>query len=129
LRNRRRARLWSNIATGAILVGVAAAIARTAGAIGFDIVGVIAATSFGSAMAWAETRQFRPLATAYSRAAHELGAVSITFDHVTDEDDWAEFVLETESVLSREHGTWLSRRGSRTARAVPGRSRPEVEKD
>ncbi|MFE0462080.1 DUF4231 domain-containing protein [Kitasatospora sp. NPDC058965] len=68
-----------------------------------------------SVVAWAQLRQYRPLAAAYRLAAEELDLVR---DQLTgldlaaqgSEELWARLARDAEDAVSREHTTWQARR-------------------
>jgi len=77
-----------------------------------DLLG-IAATFAAAVAAWTQSKQFRVLTTSYAVTAHELATIiSIRLPLVEKEEDWAGFVREAESAISREHSLWLARRGA-----------------
>jgi hypothetical protein len=71
----------------------------------------IAAAAGAAGAAWLQFQQHRVLKTSYALAEQELSLVLARLDHVNDEDEWAEFVTDAEGAISREHTTWLARRG------------------
>jgi hypothetical protein len=75
-----------------------------------DLVGV-AATLAAAMTAWAQTRQYSTLASAYRIAYEELSAIRALVPHVRTEAEWEEFVDSAEAAISREHTMW---RASRT---------------
>ncbi|GLZ46624.1 membrane protein [Actinomycetospora sp. NBRC 106375] len=97
--------------------GVLAATFRTAGAINFDMLGILAAMAAGLAT-WAQTRQYGLLARSYSIAAHELNVIRSEVESKNGKS-WARFVDEAEEAVSREHTLWRASRGVLTR---PGRS-------
>jgi hypothetical protein len=70
----------------------------------------VLATFAASATAWAQTKQFRILATSYAVAAQELATISIRLPHIDADHDWSTFVSDAELAISREHTLWLTRR-------------------
>jgi hypothetical protein len=108
--NRRRAERWVVVALGGSFAGVLGGLARTIyPKLNIDFLSVLA-TFAASATAWAQTKQFRILATSYAVAAQELATISIRLPHIDSEQDWSTFVSDAELAISREHTLWLTRR-------------------
>jgi hypothetical protein len=90
------------------------AVLRALGLPGPDPFGALSALA-ASVIAWAQLRQYRPLAAAYRLAAEELGLVR---DQLTgpelaakgSEELWARLARDAEDAVSREHTTWQARR-------------------
>jgi FtsH-binding integral membrane protein len=68
---------------------------------------VVAATS---ALGWIQVKRFRELAAAYAVAAHEIGLAQAELAAVATEDQWSQFVADTENAFSREHTHWIARK-------------------
>jgi hypothetical protein len=64
----------------------------------------------GTALTWIQVKRFRELASAYGLTAHELGVVRAGIEAVLNEQDFAQFVIDSESAFSREHTQWLARK-------------------
>jgi len=112
--NRRRSEQWGWAAVGATVIGFIGAVLRipTDWGVDVDLLG-IAATFAAAVAAWTQSKQFRVLTTSYAVTAHELATIiSIRLPLVEKEEDWAGFVREAESAISREHSLWLARRGA-----------------
>jgi hypothetical protein len=71
--------------------------------------------------AWVQTKDYSTLAEAYAITEQEVALVAVRLGQVTSEEAWAQFVLEAESAISREHTMWRARRG-RLARHRGGAS-------
>jgi FtsH-binding integral membrane protein len=69
---------------------------------------VVAGTS---ALGWIQVKRFRELAAAYAVAANEIGLAQAELAAVATEDQWAQFVADTENAFSREHTQWIARKG------------------
>ncbi|MFE9424532.1 DUF4231 domain-containing protein [Kitasatospora sp. NPDC006697] len=96
------------------LLGAVLAVPRALGAPRVDTAGTVAAVAV-AVTAWAQLRQYRPLAAAYRLAAEELtlaGAQLARLDPAADgaEELWARLARDAEEAVSREHTTWQARR-------------------
>jgi hypothetical protein len=109
-RNERDTRRWSTLALLITFGGLIAGVVRIVHDYHVDLL-ALAAVAAASLTAWAETRQFRALATSYASAALELGTVSVRLPHIDSDAEWATFVRDAELAISREHTLWLTRRG------------------
>jgi hypothetical protein len=112
--NRKRRDGWQIALLGFEVAGVVAAIARAAGSLHVNVLGLAAACA-AAATAWLQTRQHEQLATAYALTAQELANVKGLVTHQPDDDDetWAVFVQDAEEAISREHTMWRASRGVR----------------
>jgi len=72
----------------------------------------LAATLGAGAAAWTQARQYGALATAYTIAHQELGAIRSLMLHPLCETEWASFVDSAEGAVSREHTMWRASRSS-----------------
>ncbi|MFF4340366.1 DUF4231 domain-containing protein [Kitasatospora sp. NPDC001540] len=98
--------------------GLLLAVLRALGQFGFDALGAVSAVA-ASVAAWAQLRQYRPQAAAYTLAAAELAKVeaqlaSLDLDSAEAEEIWARFARDAEDAISREHTTWQARREVRS---------------
>ncbi|MEV4558651.1 DUF4231 domain-containing protein [Kitasatospora sp. NPDC049285] len=98
--------------------GLLLAVLRALGQFSFDALGAISAVA-ASIAAWAQLRQYRPQAAAYTLAAAELSKVEAQLAslNVTSEDAeeiWARLARDAEDAISREHTTWQARREVRS---------------
>ncbi|MGH8622437.1 MAG: SLATT domain-containing protein [Burkholderiales bacterium] len=57
-----------------------------------------------------QVKRFRELAAAYAVAAHEIGLAQAELAAVAAEDQWSQFVADTEHAFSREHTHWIARK-------------------
>ncbi|MFJ9611241.1 DUF4231 domain-containing protein [Kitasatospora sp. NPDC101176] len=99
-------------------LGLVLAVLRALGAFGYDALGTVSAVA-ASVTAWAQLRQYRPLAAAYGLAADELDLIRrqlAALDVASDdaEELWARLARDAEDAVSREHTTWQARREIRT---------------
>jgi SMODS and SLOG-associating 2TM effector domain 3/SMODS and SLOG-associating 2TM effector domain 1 len=111
---RRLASRWSRAAVGASVIGLVGSALRVPAALDFDVdILGIAATFAASATAWAQSRQFRLLATSYSASAGRLASCeSIELPLVDGEEQWAAFVGRVEDIIRSENSLWLTRRSA-----------------
>lgn len=58
---------------------------------------------------WIQIKKFNELASAYSLTAHEIGIIQTRVDDVTTDDEFSNFVNESERAFSREHTQWIAR--------------------
>ncbi|GAA1980500.1 DUF4231 domain-containing protein [Kitasatospora viridis] len=96
------------------LLGLALAVCRALGALPVDALGPVA-TLAAAVTAWAQLRQYRPLAAAYRLAAGELDQVTEQLGRLDPgaagaEELWARLARDAEDAVSREHTTWQARR-------------------
>lgn len=110
--NRKRAELWTIAAIVVEALGVLAGAARVFFDIDVDLLGIVAAAA-ATVTAWLEAKQHRNLATAYGITAQELASAASLGDGIVSEDDWANFVGQSEEAISREHTLWRASRGIR----------------
>ncbi|MFF2143112.1 DUF4231 domain-containing protein [Kitasatospora sp. NPDC058190] len=114
-----RAGHWAGV-LGVLLpaLGLALAVLRALGAYTYDALGTVSAVA-ASVTAWAQLRQYRPLAAAYGLAADELELIrlqlaQLDLESVDAEEIWARLARDAEDAVSREHTTWQARREVRT---------------
>ncbi|MCP2307137.1 MULTISPECIES: DUF4231 domain-containing protein [Kitasatospora] len=115
---RNAARRAGRLAIVLPLAGLALAVLRALGWFTFDALGAISAVA-ASIAAWAQLRQYRPQAAAYTLAAAELSKVEVQLARLdvgsTDaEEIWARLARDAEDAISREHTTWQARREVRS---------------
>ncbi|MFJ9841959.1 DUF4231 domain-containing protein [Kitasatospora sp. NPDC101155] len=114
-----RAGHWAGV-LGVLLpaLGLVLAVLRALGAYTYDALGTVSAVA-ASVTAWAQLRQYRPLAAAYGLAADELELIrfqlaQLDLESVDAEEIWARLARDAEDAVSREHTTWQARREVRT---------------
>ncbi|MEU8922826.1 DUF4231 domain-containing protein [Kitasatospora sp. NPDC048545] len=114
-----RAGHWAGV-LGVLLpaLGLVLALLRALGAFTYDALGTVSAVA-ASVTAWAQLRQYRPLAAAYALAAEELAQIQqqlaeLDLDALEAEEVWARLARDAEDAISREHTTWQARREVRT---------------
>ncbi|MFD8086167.1 DUF4231 domain-containing protein [Kitasatospora sp. NPDC059722] len=114
-----RAGFWTGV-LGVVLpaLGLVLAVLRALGAFTYDALGTVSAVA-ASVAAWAQLRQYRPLAAAYGLAADELDQIrrqlaALELESADAEEIWARLARDAEDAVSREHTTWQARREIRT---------------
>lgn len=110
--NGKRAEAWTICAIVLEVLGVGAGAARLLFHVEVDLLGIVAAAA-AAVTAWLEAKQHRNLATAYGITAQELASAASLGDSIVKEDEWAEFVGQSEEAISREHTLWRASRGVR----------------
>ncbi|MFF7632320.1 DUF4231 domain-containing protein [Kitasatospora sp. NPDC008050] len=95
-------------------LGLVLAVLRALDTVSFDQLGTVSAVA-ASVTAWAQLRQYRPLAAAYRLAADELELVraqltQLDLSAADSEEIWARLARDAEDAVSREHTTWQARR-------------------
>jgi hypothetical protein len=98
-------RQWTGILFLTEIAGATAAIFKAIGLLSIDLLGLIG-TLAAAATSWLESRQHETLAQSYSVAAGELTAIRARLDFQETEEEWAAFVNDAESAISREHTLW-----------------------
>lgn len=63
-----------------------------------------------STVSWLQAKRFGELSTSYSLAAHEIAIISALVNDIKTEEDFSNFVSDTENAFSREHTQWVARR-------------------
>lgn len=94
------------------IIGIVVAAAWAFGNVSVDLLG-IAAAAVASVTAWAQTKQYQNLSTAYGVTAQELASVASEVEAATNEGSWSRLVGESEEAISREHTLWRASRGIR----------------
>jgi len=107
--NQRRSVSWSITLLVVQTFGIVGAILKGTGVIDFEALGILAAVA-ASALAWLHIKQHATLSQSYSHAAHELSVIEASIPTVHAEADWALFVDDAESAISREHTAWQAKR-------------------
>jgi len=63
-----------------------------------------------SAITWMKVRKYNELAAAYGLTAHEISTIRGELELVKTEEDFSQFVNNSENAFSREHTQWLARK-------------------
>jgi hypothetical protein len=117
--NDKRAHLFTWTAICLEFTGVIGAVLKAFSVVNVDLLGALSAAAAGLT-AWGQARQYRNNSRAYSIAYHELASIRSELESI-DETEWARYVEEAESAVSREHTLWRASKGI----AVPAaRRRP-----
>ncbi|MGW4891462.1 DUF4231 domain-containing protein [Kitasatospora sp. NPDC004240] len=110
-----RAGFWTGV-LGVVLplLGLVLAVLRAMTGFSYDALGTVSAVA-ASVTAWAQLRQYRPLAAAYAIAADELALIrrqltELDLAAADAEEIWARLARDAEDAVSREHTTWQARR-------------------
>jgi hypothetical protein len=95
-------------------LGVVGAVVTLTGGLSPNLIGAAAAAT-ASLTAWAQLRQYRPLATAYRIAADELELIRVQLANADlsargAEEIWSRLTRDAEDAVSREHTVWQARR-------------------
>jgi len=75
----------------------------------WNLVGLFTTIS-ASALSWLQLKQHQELKQAYTTAAQELNFIQASFGDVNSDVELAEFVLDAENAISREHTLWLAQK-------------------
>ncbi|WP_338378750.1 DUF4231 domain-containing protein [uncultured Flavobacterium sp.] len=75
----------------------------------WNLVGLFTTIS-ASAISWLQLKQHQELKQAYTTAAQELNFIQASFGNVNTDLELAEFVLDSENAISREHTLWLAQK-------------------
>jgi hypothetical protein len=75
----------------------------------FNFVGILT-TLAAAFLTWIQVKKYNELNTAYSTTNVELIRARDTMLTIKDEHSFAQFVLDAENAVSREHTTWLAQR-------------------
>jgi hypothetical protein len=110
--HRHKARLLRSAAWVAQTAGLVGAVLKGSGILDVDVLGIGAAAA-AAVTAWLQTRDHVTLARAYRLTAEDLERVREDVPAGQDEADWAAYVSDAETAMSREHVMWLARRGRR----------------
>lgn len=63
-----------------------------------------------AALSWSQAKRFRELGNAYGLTVHEISLIREESGRIKTEDDFSEFVNNSENAFSREHTQWVARR-------------------
>ncbi|MEU6438970.1 DUF4231 domain-containing protein [Streptomyces sp. NPDC047046] len=113
----RSSRRWRSSALAGELVGVIAGVLKAYGVIDIDLVGVVGAAVAGLT-AWFQAHRLDTEATAYSVTAREIRHILSLVDAEAGPEEWARFVGQAETAISREHTMWGAGRSGRSAPMV-----------
>jgi len=110
----RLGRIASRLAWILPALGVLGAVVTLTGWLSPNLIGAAAAAT-ASMTAWAQLRQYGPLATAYRIAADELELIRVQLAKADlsapgAEEIWSRLTRDAEDAVSREHTVWQARR-------------------
>ena len=110
-RSSRNAKFFSGTVVTTQVLGVAMALYFLL--LGFDVTPFVAlvVTLIASLLAWMQTRQYAELVEPYRVAYTELRNLRDRVRRARDESEFSSDVVESELAISREHSSWLARRG------------------
>lgn len=107
--NRKKAKLWFGVSVSLNSTAVVLLLVKIAESnltLPIEIIAFLA----GSALTWTQMKKFRELATSYGLTAHEITLIKGEAVNIMDEDQFSEFVLNSENAFSREHTQWVARK-------------------
>lgn len=108
--NNKRAARWRIVILVAELAGLILGLLKAAAVIEIDLLGVAAALA-AALGAWLQAKQHEELGRAYAVASQELAAIRSLIARPRTEEEWADFVDQSEEAISREHTLWRASRG------------------
>ncbi len=104
---------WTKISFGIIIITQVLAIVSLILNIKFEFtfsiapILIIISTSF---IAWLQLRRYQELSQSYLITATELSLIKSKINQIETEEEFSEFVDDSETAISREHTLWLARR-------------------
>lgn len=101
---------WALIIFQIIAIVSALIIAQIPGFI-LNPTGVVT-TIVAGIIAWMQVKQYKNLAESYGLTSQELGIIESKIAGIKKNSEFADFVVESETAISREHTMWLARRTS-----------------
>ncbi len=75
----------------------------------WNLVGLFTTIS-ASAISWLQLKQHQELKQAYTTASQELNFIESLAESKNTEEEFSQFVLDSENAISREHTLWLAQR-------------------
>jgi hypothetical protein len=73
-----------------------------------DIFAVMAVSS----LTWIQLKKYQDLVSSYAIAAHEIGTIRGITDEIKTENEFSNFIIDSENAFSREHTKWIAKRSS-----------------
>ena len=67
-------------------------------------------TAIAVLMTWVQVKQYKNLAESYGITTTELSLIEDTIPNITTNEQFSNFVAESETAISREHTLWRARR-------------------
>ncbi|MFC1415306.1 DUF4231 domain-containing protein [Streptacidiphilus cavernicola] len=113
-----KSQVWALWTVLMFVTGIAVAVAEATSYPSAHVLGLFS-TGAATVTAWAQLKQFRPLAAAYRLAARELDRISALLARIDlgakdAEEAWSRLAGEAEDTISREHIIWRARSQHRT---------------
>ena len=65
-----------------------------------------------SVLSWTQARKYQDLSNTYTLAASEIGLINEESELVITEEDFSDFVINSENAFSREHTQWVARKNT-----------------
>jgi hypothetical protein len=106
--NKKLAKRWFIALVAVEGAAVILGVLRATSSFDVNLLGTFAAAAAGIA-AWQQTKNYSYLSESYAVTTHEVKLISSAIQDVSDEDEWAQAVQDSESAFSREHTLWISR--------------------
>lgn len=75
----------------------------------YNLVGLFSTIS-ASGLSWLQVKKYQENKEAYMMANDELNLIKAEADHITNDDDFSKYVLDSENAMSREHTMWLAQK-------------------
>ena len=107
--NKRRASQWFYVSVGLHSTAILMLLYRIKDpSIGLPV--EVIATAAGVALTWLQAKKHNELNSSYALAAHEIMLIKGEALSVHNEQEFSDFVIESESAFSREHTQWIARK-------------------
>lgn len=107
--NKSRARLWFWISVGLHLTAIVLLLFKISSPQA-DLPIEVIATAAGAVLTWLQAKKHNELGSSYSLAKHEIGLIKGEAEFVETEEQFSDFVINSESAFSREHTQWVARK-------------------
>ena len=108
--NKKQGTLWLGVMIAAnviaLVLSISFAVLQTDYSISIEPLLVVASI----ALSWAQAKRFRELGSAYSLTVHEISLIREESARITAEEQFSDFVNDSENAFSREHTQWVARR-------------------
>lgn len=99
---------WALVGTNALAV-VFAVIKLATGDLFFSPIDILTAIA-ASLLGWMQAKRYSELAASYALTAHEISLINEQSMSPKTEQEFSQFVGDTENAFSREHTQWIARR-------------------
>ena len=107
--NRKRAKFWFWVSVILHLVAIALLLYKIYSPAS-DLPIEVIATAAGAVLTWLQAKKHNELNSSYSLAMHEIGLINGEAELVETEEQFSDFVINSESAFSREHTQWVARK-------------------